>query len=338
MEKVTIRDIARLAGVSKSTVSLVINNSARVDSATRRRVLAVIREHNYVPSATASALAKGRLPFIGMIVPGLTWRMVAPINFGVASVIERTPYEIILYTSTNDRDYGPVIERMLASGLSAGVVVISQDQAMKPLLDLHEHGVPVVLVNTLGSDFDLPSVEADNYEGAYGAVRHLLDLGHRRIASLAGPATYPCCQDRQRGYEDALSEAGVPVDPTLTLQSEFEPPKARELVRDLLDHPDRPTAVFAHNDVTAYAAMEAAADRGLRVPEDLSVAGFDDIPSSAHVKPALTTVSQPFEEMGAQAARMLLATISPGAEGQAAARVHLPTTLIVRDSTGPAPA
>ncbi|WP_433519366.1 LacI family DNA-binding transcriptional regulator [Nonomuraea sp. CA-143628] len=338
MEKITIRDIARLAGVSKSTVSLVINNSPRVDPATRRRVLAVITRHNYVPSATASALAKGgRPPFIGMIVPGLTWRMVAPLNFGVASVIERTPYEIILYTSTNDRDYGPVIDRMLASGLSAGVLVINQDQPMKPLLDLHEQGVPVVLINTLGSHFDLPSVEADNYEGAYGAVRHLLDLGHRRIASLAGPMTYPCCQDRQRGYEDALTGAGVPIDPSLTSQSGFEPPIARELVRELLGRADRPTAVFAHNDVTAYAAMEAAADRGLRVPEDLSVVGFDDIPSSAHVKPALTTVGQPFEAMGEQAARMLLAIVS-GEGPPPPTRIHLPTALIVRDSTGPVPA
>ncbi|MEV6039983.1 LacI family DNA-binding transcriptional regulator [Nonomuraea sp. NPDC052116] len=346
MEKITIRDIARLAGVSKSTVSLVINNSPRVDPATRRRVLAVITRHNYVPSATASALAKGRPPFIGMIVPGLTWRMVAPLNFGVASVIERTPYEIILYTSTNDRDYGPVIDRMLASGLSAGVLVINQDQPMKPLLDLHGQGVPVVLINTLGSHFDLPSVEADNYEGARGAVRHLLDLGHRRIASLAGPMTYPCCQDRQRGYEDALAEAGVPIDASLTAQSAFEPPRARELVRELLDRADRPTAVFAHNDVTAYAAMEAAADRGLRVPEDLSVVGFDDIPSSAHVKPALTTVGQPFEAMGQQAARMLLAIVSPESEPGSGSgedpppptRIQLPTTLVVRDSTGPAPA
>ncbi|WP_162641900.1 LacI family DNA-binding transcriptional regulator [Streptosporangium sp. 'caverna'] len=346
MEKITIRDIARLAGVSKSTVSLVINNSPRVDPATRRHVLAVIRRYNYVPSATASALAKGRSSFIGMIVPGLTWQMVAALNYGVASVIERTPYEIILYTSTNDHDYGPVIDRMLASGLSAGVLVISQDQAMKPLLDLHEQGVPVVLINTLGSHFDLPSVEADNYEGACGAVRHLLDLGHRRIASLAGPTTWPCCQDRQRGYEDALTEAGVPIDASLTLQSGLEPPRARELLRGLLGLPDRPTAVFAHNDNTAYAAMEAAADHGLRVPADLSVVGFDDIPSSAHVKPALTTVSQPFEAMGARAARMMLAAISPESgegsapdeHGLASARVRLPTTLIVRDSTGPAPA
>ncbi|SDL74897.1 LacI family DNA-binding transcriptional regulator [Nonomuraea jiangxiensis] len=343
MQKITIRDIARLAGVSKSTVSLVLNNSPRVDPETRRRVLAIIRRHNYVPNATASALAKGRPPFIGMIVPGLTWRMVAPLNYGVASVVERTPYEIILYTSTNDHDYAPVIDRMLASGMSAGVLVINQDQAMQPLLDLHAQGVPVILINTLGSRLDLPSVEADSYEGAYGAVRHLLDLGHRRIASLAGPMTYPCCQDRQRGYEDALTAAGVPIEAPLTLRTGFDPPTARELLRALLDRPDRPTAVFAHNDATAYAAMEAAADLGLRVPADVSVVGFDDIPSSAHVKPALTTVSQPFEEMGAQAARMLLAAISPESaadfapDGPPPTRVHLPTTLVVRDSTGPAP-
>jgi LacI family transcriptional regulator len=344
MERITIRDIARLAGVSKSTVSLVINNSPRVDPATRRRVLAVITRHNYVPSATASALAKGRPPFIGMIVPGLTWRMVAPMNYGVASVVEPSPYEIILYTSTNDHDYAPVIDRMLASGLSAGVLVIVQDQPVQPLLDLHEQGVPVVLINTLGSHVGLPSVEADNYGGALAAVRHLLGLGHRRIVSLAGPMTYPCCQDRQRGYEEALAEAGIPVDPGLTAQTGFHPPAARELVRELLDRPDRPTAVFAHNDVTAYAAMEAAGDRGLRVPEDVSVVGFDDIPSSAHVRPALTTIGQPFEAMGAKAARMLLAAISPDSPAPADANgegpssaVRLPTSLIIRASTGPAP-
>jgi LacI family transcriptional regulator len=337
MEKITIRDIARLSGVSKSTVSLVINNSPRVDPATRRRVLAVISRHNYVPNATASALARGRPPFIGMIVPGLTWRMVAPMNYGVASVVERTPYEIILYTSTNDHDYAPVIDRMLASGLSAGVLVIVQDQPMQPLLDLHEQGVPVVLINTLGSHFDLPSVEADHYGGALAAVRHLLGLGHRRIVSLAGPMSYPCCQDRQRGYEEALAEAGVPVEAALTAQSGFHPPTARERVRELLDRADRPTAVFAHNDSTAYAAMEAADDRGLRVPEDVSVIGFDDIPSSAHVRPALTTIAQPFEAMGKEAARMLLAAIAPADEDDPPAGVRLPTSLIVRASTGPAP-
>ncbi|MFC4587911.1 LacI family DNA-binding transcriptional regulator [Sphaerisporangium corydalis] len=342
MERITIRDIARISGVSKSTVSLVINNSPKVDPETRRRVLRVISKHNYVPSVAASALAKGKSPFIGMIVPGLTWRMVAPMNYGVASVVETTPYEIILYTSTNDHDYASVIDRMLTSGLSAGVLVIAQDQPMDPLLDLHAQGVPVVLINTLGSSVDLPSVEADSYEGARTAIRHLLDLGHRRIASLQGPMKYRCCQDRQRGYEDALAEAGVTADPAFTVPSDFDPVLARERTRELLDRADRPTAVFAHNDSTAYAVMEAADDRGLRIPDDLSLVGFDDIPSSAHVRPALTTVAQPFVEMGRHAARMLLAAIpsterTAGEDPPAPIRIGLETTLVVRASTGPAP-
>ncbi|WP_020578112.1 LacI family DNA-binding transcriptional regulator [Actinopolymorpha alba] len=341
MTKLTIRDIARLSGLSKSTVSLVLNNSPRVDPATRERVLEVMRSHNYVPNFAATALARGNTRLIGMIVPGLTWRLVAAINYGVASVVEDSDYEIILYTSTNDRDYGRVIERILASKLSTGLLVVTHNQPLEPLEELQRGGLPVVLVDTLGAQSSLPSVVADNYGGAHAAVRHLVELGHRRIACIEGPMEYQCCLDRTRGYTDALREAGIAVRPELVTKGEFAADTVAASTRALLDLPKRrrPTAIFAHSDITAYAVMEAVEDAGLKVPDDISIVGFDDLVSSEHVRPALTTIRQPFEEMGQQAARLLLSTIDPapgdkpGANtADEPARISLSTSLIIRDS------
>jgi len=331
MPKLTIRDIAQLAGLSKSTVSLVLNNSPKVDPDTRDRVLEVMRSHNYTPSTAATALAKGRTPFIGMIVPGLTWHMVAAVNWGVASVIEQSPYEIILYTSTNEKDYSSLVERIRASGLSAGLLVVTHDQSLDPLEKLHRAGLPVALVNTLGTPSTLPSVQADNYEGTRTALRHLAELGHVRIACVQGLMAYECCQERYRGYLDGLAEAGIDPDPELTVEGSFHPPTIRERVTELLARRDRPTAIVAQNDNTAYAVMQAVIDCGLRVPQDVSVVGFDDIASSADTHPPLTTVRQPFPEMGKAAARLLLEAID-GATGDAGP-VRMSTSLIVREST-----
>ena len=337
MRKLTIRDIAQLAGLSKSTVSLVLNNSPKVDPATRERVLDVMRKHNYTPSSAATALAKGRSPFIGMIVPGLTWHMVAAVNYGVASVIERSPYEIILYTSTNEKDYSSLVDRVTTSGHSAGLLVVTHDQPLGPLEELHRSGLPVVLVDTLGNRSSVPSITADNYEGTRITLRHLLELGHTRIACVQGLMTYPCCQDRYRGYLDGLAEAGIDADPQLTVNGGFHPPTIRERVTELFALTDRPTAIVAQNDNTAYAVMQAAMDCGLRVPQDVSVVGFDDIASSVDTHPPLTTVRQPFPEMGRAAAELLLATIDGTGDLETGERRVMPTSLILRESTGPAP-
>ncbi|TDO44322.1 LacI family transcriptional regulator [Kribbella sp. VKM Ac-2527] len=358
MAKLTIRDIAALSGLSKSTVSLVLNNSPKVDPATRRHVLAVIRRHNYVPSFAATALAKGSTRLIGMIVPGLSWHMVASINIGVAAVTERTGFDIILYTATNDRDYGPLIDRILTSSMSSGLLVVSHEQPLEPLVQLHQDGMPVVLVNTIGSEVALPSVTADNYEGALTAMDHLLQLGHERIACMQGRMEYRCCQDRYRGYLDALRSAGIQPDPELTKPGDFVPDQIKARSRELFAMPadERPTAVFAHSDVTAYAVMTAASEAGLRVPEDVSVIGFDDIESAAQIRPPLTTIQQPFVEMGKRAADLLLTAIRANDENANhenanensgelnrervspdPVRLSMPTSLIVRASCGPVP-
>jgi LacI family transcriptional regulator len=359
MAKLTIRDIAALSGLSKSTVSLVLNNSPKVDPATRRHVLAVMRRHRYVPSFAATALAKGSTRLIGMVVPGLSWHMVASINIGVAAVTERSGFDIILYTATNDRDYGSLIDRVLTSSMASGLLVVTDKQPLDPLVQLHQEGMPVVLVNTIGTEVDLPSVTADNYEGALTAMDHLLQLGHRRIACVQGWMEYACCQDRYRGYLDALRKADIQPDPELTKPGDFIPEQIRARSRELFSLPadQRPTAVFAHSDVTAYGVMTAAAETGLRVPEDVSVIGFDDIESAAQIRPPLTTIQQPFVEMGKRAATLLLDAIggddTPGDDAPGGSnpgdeepehhapaeppRLTMPTSLIVRSSCGPVP-
>jgi len=193
-------------------------------------------------------------------------------------------------------------------------------------------------------------VTADNYEGALTAMDHLLQLGHERIACVQGRMEYKCCQDRYLGYLDALRKAGIQPDPELTKPGDFVPEQVRARSRELFSLPEaqRPTAVFAHSDVTAYGVMTAAAEAGLRVPEDVSVIGFDDIESAAQIRPPLTTIQQPFVEMGKRAAGLLLDAIGNNDDQSDSeqdsqhvspdpVRLIMPTSLIVRSSCGPVP-
>lgn len=341
MAKLTIRDIAQLSGLSKSTVSLVLNNSPKVDPETRRRVVEVMRRHNYVPSFAATALAKGDTGLIGMIVPGLTWRFMADINYGVAVVVEHTKYEIVLFTSTNEQGYDGVVDRILSSGLSAGLLVVAHDrQPLDRLAELNRGGLPIVLIDTLGAQNELPSVGADNYAGGLAAGRHLLELGHRRIASILGPTDHPYVRERLRGLRDALTAADILPDPALEAETGFDHEAIRERTRELMALPagSRPTAIFAFHDSAAFTLLDELTACGMRVPDDVSVIGFNDIDAASHVRPALTTIRQPFTDMGRRAAQFLLDALNPAAQAAGEQHLVLPTELIVRDSTGAAPA
>lgn len=356
-KKLTILDIARLSGVSKSTVSRVLNRQPRVDPETREHVLQVIADHDFAPSLNAKGL-KGQSHLIGMLVPALTWPLILEIIQGIALISEKTAYEMILYSFAPLKDFCDVVDRVFASKLTAGLLAMIHTQSPAQLIELHQQGTPVVLIDTIGLRTDLPLVVADNYGGAYRAVRYLLSLGHQRIGYINGLPEFPCSHDRYQGYCDALRQEKVEIDPTLFQQGNFAINTGRKCAEALLSLERPPTAIFVANDDMAYGVLDTAKARGIRIPEDLSIMGFDDNPPSANTHPALTTIRQPFREMGQCAVELLLSLLDPqmpfpdhwrpfavnyrplssppaSTNEEALIQIQLPTELVVRESCGP---
>ena len=356
-KKCTIDDIARLAGVSRTTVSRVLNHKPDVDSATRERILRIIEEQNFVPSTTASGLAGGRSRLIGMLIPAWTWPLIPDLTPGIVEVVKQTPYELVLYSINDEdieRDRSEVIDRLLASQLTAGLLAIFPAHVSQHLTRLYKQGYPIVIIDDQEVQVT-PWIGADNTTGAYNAVRHLISLGHRRIAHIQGPSAYLVSHDRYNGYRRALLEAGITPDPALVLEGDFLPPSGRSCAGKFFELPPekRPTAIFAASDQMAYGVLAAAEEYGLSIPQDIALVGFDDDAPSVHTSPALTTVRQPYLEMGQQGIELLLSmldtpvTHSRGKEfsGQEAGggisssgaepiRIQLPTSLVVRESCG----
>lgn len=349
--KPTIDDIARIAGVSKTTVSRVLNHKPDVDPATRQRILQIVEEQGYVPSITASGLAGGRSRLIGMLVPSFTWPNIPDLMRGIAGVVEQTPYELVLYSinETNTaQDRNEVINRIFATQLTAGLLAIFPgQQASASITRLYNKGFPVVVIDDQVAQ-TAPWVSADNTTGAYLAVRHLVRLGHRRIAHIQGPPEYLVSQDRYNGYRQALLEAGITPDPELVVQGDFMPLSGRTAANTLFALPleKRPTAIFAATDQMAYGVLAAAEARGLHIPQDIALVGFDDDEPSVHIRPPLTTVRQPSSEMGRRGIELLLSILQARRERDselgtdsafvetAPARILLPTHLVVRASCG----
>jgi LacI family transcriptional regulator len=356
MAKMTIADIAQLAGVSKATVSRVLNNNPDVDPATRKRILRIMQERRFVRNVAADMLARGKNRLVGLVVPSLTWPLMSEVIRGVAEVLNATSYEMILYSiSHEDKDRTAVIDRILATKLTSGLLAMFPGQSAQHLAEIHAPDFPVVMIDDQGLPTSSPWVGADNRIGAYEATQHLIKLGHRRIAHLHGPQTYQCSHDRYQGYRDALADAGIPADAALVFQGDFESPSGNICAQQIFSLPDAPTAIFAGNDLMAYGVLEAAEQRGIRIPEDVALVGFDDTPSSFRLRPSLTTVRQPFYEMAQHATGLLLSLIEPppashGWQSSIASytslaqssphvaepvRVYFPTALVIRESSVP---
>jgi LacI family transcriptional regulator len=342
---VTINDIARLAGVSKATVSRVINQKPDVDPETRLRILRIMDEQGFVPSITAAGLAGGRTRLIGALIPSITWPLIPQIMRGIGEVIERSTYELVLYSISHEQDRSAVIDRILAAKLTEGLLAVYPGHATAYLNELHASGYPVVMLDDqMIPTGTTPWVGADNRTGAYTAVKHLLQLGHRRIGHIKGRIGYECSEDRYRGYCDALTEVGVEVDPALVAQGDFLVSGGADCARQLFALTDAPTAIFAASDDMASGALIAAEEAGLRVPEDVALVGFDDTAPAAFMRPPLTTIGQPFYEMGRRATTLLLDAINarrqPAPSWHASQREttpireFLPTQLVVRTSCG----
>ncbi|GLV56139.1 LacI family transcriptional regulator [Dictyobacter sp. S3.2.2.5] len=352
-KKPTIRDIARLAGVSKSTVSRVLNNSANVDPFTRERIQRVIEEQDFVPDRTAMHLARGDRRLIGMLLPAL-WSFMPEIIRGIAGVVEENGYEIILYSSAGHKDFRSVVDRVLTTNLTAGLLASIHTHSPQHLITLSRSGLPVVIINLTALRLDSPWVSVDNVGGARLATRHLLSLGHERISFLFPSPDLPCFHDRYHGYCQALGEAGIEPDPILAL---YDDGSAVKCLREIQAMSAPPTAIVVGNDYLAYSLIMELGKRGWRVPEDIAIVGFDDVIPPYQSSIELTTVRQPFYEIGQCAVEMLLSLLDPcfkpsrnwlefavpsdpdwqaSSDGRAwpSCHIQLPPTLTVRNSCG----
>jgi LacI family transcriptional regulator len=329
-ERPTIIDVAREADVSYTTVSRVINGKGYVRAATRERVLQAMTKTGYTVNRQARALAGGRHQVIGLLVPELDTSYVGEILRGIDEEIAAAGYDLMLYTTHRRRTRESIFVNSITTGMTDGLLMILPVDPAAYLTSIRRRDFPFVLIDHEGLDDEGPSVGATNREGARQAMRYLIELGHRRIGFITGNMEMDCAHERLAGYREALAIHDIPNDESLIVEGNFHRPLAFQRTRELLSLADPPTAIFAANDVSAFGVMDAVRDLGLRVPDDISVVGFDDIPDARFSTPALTTVRQPMREMGARATRMLLDRIA--GETPHPQRIELPTELIIRDT------
>lgn len=330
----TIAEIAREVGVSVPTVSKVLNGRADVAPATRSRVEEALERHRYrrrrpAPPPTGAGLVD--LVFHRL---GSTWAM--EIIRGVEAAAAASRASVILSElGGGHRPPQTWLDTTLARP-PLGVLLVASRLTAAQQRRLTSRSIPFVVIDTDGEPpAGVPTVGSDNWNGGLVATRHLLELGHRRVAAISGPTDMLCSRARIDGFRSALEEAGASFDPALVRTGNFYVESGYSEGRALLSLPDRPTAIFAGSDMQAIGVVRAAQELGLRVPHDVSVVGYDDIPIAQWTSPALTTVRQPLSDMGAAATRMLLELASGSTP--AVRRLNLATELIVRESTAPPP-
>lgn len=337
----SLEDIAAKAGVSRSTVSRVINNAPNVREKTRQRVLAVIAQEGFAPNPAARALVTQRNQAIGVVVP------IAPLTFfedafyfptllqGISQTTSKRDYAMMLWLIQSEEDNQKFFRRITTNRLMDGVIVASA-AFDEPLVDhFLETNTPFVLVERPTRHLDCVSfVSVDNTAAAYDAVTHLIKLGRRRIGHITGNLHITDAVDRVEGYRQALGAAGIAVDEALIVEGNFSHRSGYEGTIQLLER--GVDAIFAANDITARGVLQALHERNIAVPDQIALVGFDDLPTALQVTPKLTTVRQPTGERGALAASILLDMLD--GRGEQPRHVILPTQLVIRSSCGAAPA
>jgi DNA-binding LacI/PurR family transcriptional regulator len=337
MSPVSIKDIARAAEVSHSTVSRALSDSPLVSDETKARIQHLAHEMGYSPDAQARGLVMGRTRTIGIVVTTITDPFIAEIVQAVEETAHDHGYTVILSSSNAEPEREIAAVEMLRSKRVDGVIVTSSRVGALYQAHLDRLGVPVVLINSHSEQTGpyTSSVNVDNRHGACLATEHLIQLGHRRIAYVTGPADHSDDLARLSGYRQALSQAGIPIDPHLVVAGTGRAGGGERAWPMLQALVDPPTAAFCYNDMTAIGLLHAVRGTGLSVPDDLAIVGFDDIPFASYVYPPLTTVAQPKPEMGKLAMEMVLALLSDsGPSKQEVTNVVVRGELIVRESSG----
>lgn len=330
----TLAEVAAAAGVSTMTVSRALNGQPGVSQKTRDAIVRLASEMGYETNRVAQKLSSGQSRVIGVLTHQLDNPFVSSLVSGVVRAAAAAGNEVLIY-SVVDRQQRPAsaVLRLLQQFTDGVVALLPYESGLVDMLSAGRY--PVVTIDHPGEHGPLPAVAADSYGGARLAMRHLAELGHKRVAFVCGAEQLESARQRHRAYDDAVSVFGLARDASLVLPGNYTLEGGRAAAERLLKLRKPPTAVFASNDFTAVGLMAVLQERGLKIPDDISVVGFDDLPIASQLHPALTTVRQPIEEMGRAAVNTLLALIAglPAATAQ----VTLPTELVVRQSTAAPP-
>ncbi len=329
----TITDVAKLAGVAPVTVSRVLNAAPNVNAVTRERVERAIAELGYVPSVVARSLRSKRTQTLAFVVPDITNAFWTTVARGVEDVAHNHGYSVLLCNTDEDLSKQARYLDIMVSQRVDGVIIAPCDMDADNLRTLRNHHIATVVIDRRITGWDVDTVYGDSVSGAYALTRHLIGLGHTRIAMLSGPEGAATAEDRIAGYRLALAEAGIEPDPRLIRRGGFSWAAGAELTGQLLDEGLRPTAIFAANNAIALGVMDTIGARGTHVPSDIALVCFDDYPYIASFFPFLTVAAQPAYDMGANAAQLLLGRLMAAAPPRPRA-VVLPVRLILRRSCG----
>jgi len=327
----SIKDIAKLARVSHSTVSRALQNSPLVNAETAEKIRQIARDSGYRASAVARGLVTKRTQTIGLVVTTVADPFASEVVSGLEQAANDRGYAVFLAESNGEPEREKKVVQSFAERRVDGIVVTSSRVGALYLPLLSEMMVPIVLVNNQHPGAFVHSVMIGNLEGSRAAAEHLVGLGHRRIAYLGDQFGYQSDTERFAGYREALDAAGIPFLPELVVHGDGKPEEAMKAMEKLLALPDPPTAVCCYNDMSALGAMRSIRLRGLSVPRDISVVGFDDLFLASYMQPPLTTVRQPMRRMGQLAMESLFQLMS-GKESEI--RIRVDAELIVRESTG----
>jgi LacI family transcriptional regulator len=324
---VTIRDVAKTAGVSVSTVSRVLNGKVDVARETKNHILSVIDDLGYTTNLAARSMRSTKKNLIGLIMPDIAYPFAIEVMKGVNRAIAESEFDLLVYTSGDVRKSGRVTSEqkyitLLAKSISDGVIVVA------PVASEYNIDKPIVSVDPVMSHPSYPSVHATNYEGALDAMKYLISLGHRRIGYIGGRTELESANRRLNGYRDALIQADIPIDEELIVSGDFTTETGVRSGRMLLSLENRPSAIFASNDQMAMGVYQVAEEMGLHIPEDFSLMGFDNIPESKYL--GLTTVDQFISEMGFKATQMLIKIINEEPLGKQT--LQMQTELVIRNS------
>ncbi|WP_411343153.1 LacI family DNA-binding transcriptional regulator [Paenibacillus sp. WLX1005] len=329
---VNIIDVARHAGVSKTTVSRVINNYPHISPDKRRQVMEAMEELGFVPNPSARKL-RGQVPTtIAVIVPKIVNPFFAYLVDAIEQEGQRHGYQTLICQTNEKKDKELSYLDLLKNKQADGIIMASIENEWSEIEPYTQYG-PIVLCNEYVNQNDVPTIRADQYEGTYAAMRHLIDRGHRKIMYCTGGlfTDYGKDKDRNQAYQKALQEAGIAVDPAWILIDRHTIQDGKQVMQTILDMPDRPTAVFTGSDEIASGLMMAARQAGMRIPDDLAIIGFDDQPIAEVLSPSLSTIRQPIPAMGKHAVQMLLQLINQ--EPLSKPLCKLPVELIIREST-----